>query len=30
MANVFISHRGSDTQEAERLAVEIRNAGHQV
>jgi hypothetical protein len=30
MANVFISHRGSDTQKAERLAVEIRNAGHQV
>jgi hypothetical protein len=30
MANVFMSHRGSDTQEAERLAVEIRNAGHQV
>ena len=30
MANVFISHRGSDTQEAERLAGEIRAAGHQV
>ncbi len=30
MANVFISHRGSDVQEAERLADEIRNAGHQV
>ena len=30
MANVFISHRGSDAQEAERLADEIRNAGHQV
>lgn len=30
MANVFISHRGSDTKEAERLAVEIHNAGHQV
>ena len=30
MANVFISHRGSDTIEAERLANEIRHAGHQV
>jgi hypothetical protein len=30
MANVFISHRGSDTIEAERLANEIRRAGHQV
>ncbi len=30
MANVFISHRGNDTQEAERLAEEIRNTGHQV
>lgn len=30
MANVFISHRGSDAREAERLANEIRNAGHQV
>lgn len=30
MANVFISHRGSDTQQAEQLAIEIRNAGHQV
>ncbi len=30
MPNVFVSHRGGDTQEAERLADEIRNAGHQV
>jgi hypothetical protein len=30
MANVFISHRGSDAKEAEQLAIEIRNAGHQV
>lgn len=30
MANVFISHRGSDAQQAEQLAIEIRNAGHQV
>lgn len=30
MANVFISHRKSDDVEAERLATEIRNAGHQV
>jgi hypothetical protein len=30
MANVFISHRSSDTTEAERLANEIRHAGHQV
>lgn len=30
MANVFISHRLSDTAEAERLAIEVRNAGHQV
>lgn len=30
MANVFISHRGADTSEAERLATEIKNAGHQV
>lgn len=30
MANVFISHRRSDTQQAERLATEIRNAGHTV
>lgn len=30
MANVFISHRGSDLPEAERLAAEIRNAGHDV
>ena len=30
MANVFISHRGSDTNLAEQLANEIINAGHQV
>jgi hypothetical protein len=28
MANVFISHRGADTDAAERLAVEIQRAGH--
>jgi hypothetical protein len=30
VANVFISHRGSDIREAERLADEIQRAGHQV
>lgn len=30
MANVFISHRGSDTAAAERLATQIRAAGHSV
>ena len=30
MANVFISHRTADAQQAARLAAEIRNAGHQV
>jgi hypothetical protein len=30
MANVFISHRRADDAEAERLAIEIRNAGHDV
>lgn len=30
MANVFVSHRKSDDSEAERLAMEIRNARHQV
>ena len=30
MANVFISHRKADDQEAEQLANEIRAAGHQV
>ena len=30
MANVFISHRGSDLPQAERLATEIRAAGHAV
>src|SRR5689334_15660780 len=28
MANVFVSHRGADSAEAERLAEEIRRAGH--
>ena len=30
MANVFISHRRSDTSAAERLADEVRTAGHTV
>ena len=30
MAHVFISHRGVDAREAERLADEIRTAGHEV
>ena len=30
MANVFISHRGSDTAEATRLAEAIRSIGHTV
>jgi hypothetical protein len=30
MANVFISHRGADTDAAERLAVEIKRAGHSI
>ena len=30
MANVFLSHRGADENEAERLAEEVRKAGHQV
>ena len=30
MANVFISHRRNDINEAEKLAEEIRDAGHQV
>ena len=30
MANVFISHRKADDQEAEKLANQIRAAGHQV
>ncbi|MBV9789685.1 MAG: toll/interleukin-1 receptor domain-containing protein [Chloroflexi bacterium] len=30
MANVFISHRASDAQLAERLSRELRDAGHQV
>jgi len=30
MAKVFISHRGADSSEAERLAVEVRAAGHDV
>ena len=30
MANIFVSHRKSDDNEAERLAVELRGAGHDV
>lgn len=30
MANVFISHRRSDNAEAERLATDLRSAGHDV
>jgi TIR domain len=30
MANVFVSHRGMDSALAERLAAQIRDAGHQV
>jgi hypothetical protein len=30
MANVFISHRRTDDAEAERLADEVRRAGHEV
>jgi len=30
MANVFISHRKADDQQAEQLATQIRDAGHQV
>lgn len=30
MPNVFISHRGTDAKEAERLARELVTAGHQV
>jgi hypothetical protein len=30
VANLFISHRTADTVEAERLAIELRNAGHTV
>jgi hypothetical protein len=30
MGNVFVSHRRDDTQQAERLAADIRNAGHKV
>ena len=30
MANVFISHRKADDQEAEQLATQIRAAGHQI
>jgi hypothetical protein len=30
MANVFISHRAADVSEAERLAEELRQAGHDV
>jgi TIR domain len=30
MANVFISHRGADAAEAEKLASEVRRRGHEV
>jgi hypothetical protein len=30
VANVFISHRGTDSQDAERLAQELRARGHDV
>ena len=30
MANVFISHRKADGEQAEKLGTEIRNAGHEV
>jgi TIR domain len=30
MASLFISHRGADAKEAERLATELRSRGHQV
>jgi hypothetical protein len=30
MANVFISHRGADAVVAEKLAVDVRTAGHKV
>lgn len=30
MANVFISHRGSDNYEAEQLAIKLRDASHDV
>jgi len=30
MANVFVSHRTADLALAERLAIELRNAGHEV
>ena len=30
MANLFVSHRGADAKEAERLATELRSRGHQV
>ena len=30
MANIFVSHRGIDSDPAERLARELRNAGHRV
>lgn len=30
MSNVFVSHRGNDTREAEHLAEELRDAGHRV
>jgi hypothetical protein len=30
MAQVFVSHRGEDTDMAERLAMELRHCGHEV
>lgn len=30
MANLFVSHRGTDTAEAERLAKELQTQGHKV
>jgi hypothetical protein len=30
MANVFVSHRGGDTNKARRLAEDLRRAGHRV
>jgi hypothetical protein len=30
MANIFISHRSTDTSQAEKLASDLRNAGHWV
>ena len=30
MAEIFVSHRGDDTKEAEQLALELRRSGHDV